>query len=131
MELQPNKNEDSSSKRSDNASLNKKRIEDSVQQVVQMPRDYNNQTEVDKLVVSAADTKSHNSIDKTLFLGFLAGIFVSLSAILSLVAAGGISIEIRQTNPAIPKLIFGALFPVGLFLIVLFGGDLFTVRLTI
>jgi formate transporter len=45
---------------------------------------------------------------------------------LAITGAGGIDPAIRASNPAIPKLIYGALFPMGLFLIVLFGGDLFT-----
>lgn len=38
----------------------------------------------------------------------------------------GIDPNIRLLNPALPKIAFGLCFPIGLVLIVLFGGDLFT-----
>lgn len=57
-------------------------------------------------------------------LSILAGAFIALGGILSV--TGGFGIPAGSGNPAIQKLLSGLLFPVGLFLIVFFGGELFT-----
>ena len=57
-------------------------------------------------------------------LSVLAGAFIALGGILSVV--GGYGFPEFSSNPAIQKLVSGMLFPVGLFLIVMFGGELFT-----
>lgn len=57
-------------------------------------------------------------------LSILAGAFIGLGGILSVI--GGFGFPSAAGNPALQKLVSGALFPVGLFLIVLFGGELFT-----
>lgn len=70
--------------------------------------------------------KSVNHFSKTLFLGMVAGVFVVWSGLFSCVAAGGIPEDVRKMWPMLPKMMVGLTFPVGIFFILLFGGELFT-----
>lgn len=58
-------------------------------------------------------------------LSAMAGAFIALGGILSVTTGFGIP-GIASANPGIQKLLSGLMFPVGLFMIVLFGGELFT-----
>jgi len=58
-------------------------------------------------------------------LAVMAGAFVSLGGMLSVAVGFGVP-GLSAANPGIQKLLSGLMFPVGLFLIVLFGGELFT-----
>lgn len=58
-------------------------------------------------------------------LSIMAGAFIALGGILSVTVGYGIP-GISASNPGLQKLLSGMMFPVGLFLIVLFGGELFT-----
>lgn len=58
-------------------------------------------------------------------LSIMAGAFIALGGILSLTVGFGIP-GIAAENPGLQKLLSGMMFPIGLFLIVLFGGELFT-----
>jgi formate/nitrite transporter len=91
-----------------------------------LPRGYNMPAEVEQMVANVGEKKSTNTLDKTIYLGFLAGLFVSIAGITAMVAASGIDPAIAAANPFVPRFIFSAIFPCGLFFIVLFGGDLFT-----
>lgn len=55
----------------------------------------------------------------------LGGAFIALGGMLSMVVAGGMP-ELSASNPGLVKFIFGALFPVGLVLVVIAGAELFT-----
>lgn len=57
---------------------------------------------------------------RTLTLAILAGAFISLGALLSLIAGAA------ADAPAVKRLLSGAVFPIGLILIVTLGGELFT-----
>ena len=87
MEDHNHKNEQSDS--DDEAPSNRKKSEISSVDVTTLKRDYNIASEVGQMVAMAGKNKSSMSPDKTIFLGFLAGIFVSYAAILSLCAGGG------------------------------------------
>lgn len=72
--------------------------------------------------------QSKLSWDKVLALAFLAGSYMALGGCVSIMIGGG------YTNASFPGLrnwLFGVGFPVGLILIVLAGGELFTVNLAI
>ena len=56
---------------------------------------------------------------------FLAGCFIALGGILSLIVGFGFP-GITAANPAMQKLLSGAMFPIGLILVVLLGAELFT-----
>ncbi|MFI3303506.1 MAG: formate/nitrite transporter family protein [Rikenellaceae bacterium] len=57
--------------------------------------------------------------------GFLAGVYISIGALLSLTIGCGFP-AIANGNPAIVRLMMGAVFPIGLIMIVVAGGELFT-----
>ena len=70
--------------------------------------------------VSDGFKKTQNSNKKILIFGFMAGMFIAFGACCSSAAAFGIA------NAGLAKLVAGTIFPVGLMLIVLIGGELFT-----
>lgn len=65
-------------------------------------------------------TKSQSPIWRTLLLGVMAGAFISFGAAASSVSMYGIS------NTGISRTIGGVVFPIGLMMIILIGGELFT-----
>ncbi len=71
-------------------------------------------------VVRTCKGKTTMRWDRLLVLGFLAGVYIAIGSQLAVTAAAG------QTIPGIQKLIFGAVFPVGLMLVVIAGSELFT-----
>lgn len=70
--------------------------------------------------ISAAVGKATAATWRILVLSFFAGILISLGAIASSTAAHGVG------DPGIVKLISGAIFPIGLMMVVLLGTELFT-----
>ncbi len=60
-----------------------------------------------------------------LTLSFLAGAFIAFGGLLAVIVGGGVP-EIKAANPGLQKFIFGAVFPVGLMLVVVAGAELFT-----
>lgn len=58
-------------------------------------------------------------------LSIMAGAFIALGGVLSLTVGFGVP-GIAAENPGIQKLLSALMFPIGLFLIVMFGGELFT-----
>lgn len=66
--------------------------------------------------------KCANSFKKTAILAFFAGMFIAFGAAASLIA----SASFLDTMPDFAKFISGAVFPVGLMLVILAGGELFT-----
>jgi formate/nitrite transporter len=77
-------------------------------------------------VLHNAIKKLHNPIDKTAFLGFMAGVWVGFGGLAALSVAGGIPVDVRARWPVLPKLGLGFFFPFALHLIILYGGELFT-----
>lgn len=69
--------------------------------------------------------KSTSPIDVIFIGGFLAGILLSFGCVLSLLT-GGDNAGLNKDFPGLVRLLSGAIFPVGLILIVLTGADLFT-----
>lgn len=66
-----------------------------------------------------------DSVLKLLVLSMLAGCFIALGGTLSLLIGQGLG-SAAAGNPALPKIMSGAMFPIGLILIVVLGGELFT-----
>ena len=64
--------------------------------------------------------KAQNSIRNIMLLGFMAGMFIAVGACCSSAAVFGIE------NAGLAKVVAGVIFPIGLMLIVLIGGELFT-----
>ncbi|MBQ1688847.1 MAG: formate/nitrite transporter family protein [Lachnospiraceae bacterium] len=65
-------------------------------------------------------TKANLPLGKMLLLGILAGAFIAIGGTASSVAAHNI------TNVGVARTVAGAIFPVGLMLVILVGGELFT-----
>ncbi|MDE6008613.1 MAG: formate/nitrite transporter family protein [Muribaculaceae bacterium] len=83
------------------------------------------QKEIIERTIEIGVTKASHSFSRLIALSILAGVFISLGGVLSLIVGFGIP-EIASSNPGLQKLLSGLTFPVGLFLVVLFGAELFT-----
>jgi len=92
--------------------------------------------DIAKAAIAAGCTKCNITWQKLLVLGFLAGAYIAFGALLSEIVAGGLS-NGTITDPdggiwkmAMPaglvKFAAGAVFPVGLMLVVIAGSELFT-----
>ncbi|MDB4334899.1 formate/nitrite transporter family protein [bacterium] len=81
--------------------------------------------EIIKEAGKLAIKKDAYSVRKILVLSFLAGAYISFGGLLAIKVAGGIP-EIAAANPGIQKFLFGAMFPVGLMMVVMAGAELFT-----
>lgn len=78
-----------------------------------------------KIISENAEKKNKYTFSQIAILGFLGGAFIALGGLLALVVAGAMP-EVYKTNPGVVKFMFGALFPVGLMLVVIVGAELFT-----
>lgn len=76
--------------------------------------------EVIDINMSGAVNKANLSLRKMIVLGILAGMFIALGGVTSQTASHAI------TNVSVAKIAAGAVFPIGLLMIVLVGGELFT-----
>lgn len=79
---------------------------------------------VDKASDAAAG-KASMGICSTLMLAFLAGVYIAVGGALSIVVGYGFP-EISAANPGLQRLLSGAVFPLGLILVVFAGAELFT-----
>lgn len=68
---------------------------------------------------------SSGSISRLTLLSALAGIYIAFGGTLSLIVGYGFP-GITEANPALQKLLSGAMFPIGLILVVVLGAELFT-----
>ncbi len=75
--------------------------------------------------VNVGTEKAVRTPGRLFALSALAGVFISLGGILSVIIGFGFP-EITAGNPGLQKLLSGLAFPIGLFLVVMFGADLFT-----
>jgi formate/nitrite transporter len=73
----------------------------------------------------SAVLKASLSFPQFLTYAFLGGAFIALGGLLSLLVAGGMP-GVAASNPGIKKFIAGAMFPVGLVLVVVAGAGIFT-----
>lgn len=80
----------------------------------------NSPKQINDAYVNVSEIKANTPLKKILIMGILAGIFISLGAQSSSVASHAI------TNVGLGRLISGLVFPIGLMMIVLAGGELFT-----
>lgn len=85
----------------------------------------NTPKEVIGIVGKLAETKGNYKVSKTLILAFLAGAYISFGGLLAIIVGGG-SPGLAASNPGIAKFLFGAMFPLGLILVVIVGAELFT-----
>jgi formate/nitrite transporter len=74
-----------------------------------------------KAIAATAGAKNSAKITNVILLSFLAGAYIAFGGLLAIVASAGFK------EPAgLAKFIFGAVFPVGLIIVVLAGSELFT-----
>ena len=81
--------------------------------------------QVTEKAVKVGTEKAVRTPGRLFALSALAGVFISLGGVLSLIIGFGFP-EISVANPGLQKLLSGLAFPIGLFLVVMFGADLFT-----
>ncbi|MEH0155689.1 formate/nitrite transporter family protein [Limibacter armeniacum] len=86
---------------------------------------YNTPKEILPAISKAAIQKDSYSLDKQLLLGFFGGAYVAFGSVLALVVGGGMP-GIAAENPGLVKFAFGAVFPIGLILVIVAGAELFT-----
>lgn len=72
-------------------------------------------------IIKVVSQKDEKSIIQLLLLGFLGGAFIAFGGLLALKISGDL-----VASPGIVKFVFGALFPLGLILVVMAGAELFT-----
>lgn len=68
---------------------------------------------------------SSGNYGKLTVLAMLAGIYISMGGVLSLIIGFGFP-EITAGNPSLQRILSGAMFPIGLILVVILGAELFT-----
>jgi formate transporter len=77
-----------------------------------------------KACVAIAELKESAPLSNLIILSFLAGAYIAFGGLLAEVVTGGLAAA--GAPPGIVKLLFGAVFPVGLMLVVIAGSELFT-----
>ena len=75
--------------------------------------------------IDAGTAKASRKFNQLAMRSILAGAFIALGGILSIIVGWGFP-GISASNPALQRLLSGLVFPIGLFLIVMTGSDLFT-----
>ncbi len=85
----------------------------------------NNPLRVIEIAENAAETKLKRPFGKLAVAGILAGVYIAMGGTLSLIVGYGFP-EITAANPAMQRLLSGAMFPLGLILVVFAGAELFT-----
>lgn len=83
-------------------------------------------SEISKELVSLGVKKAKHSIPKMILLGFLAGAYIAFAAHLATVASTGWQWGGTDIFPGLKKVISGAVFSVGLMLVLIPGSELFT-----
>ena len=77
-----------------------------------------------KAISGTAGAKDSAKIDNVIILSFLAGAYIAFGGLLAVVASAGM---LKAGAPlGLEKFVFGAVFPVGLIIVVLAGSELFT-----
>lgn len=81
--------------------------------------------EIVNCAAHSAVQKGKYSFSKVAVLSFMAGAYIAMGGLLAVLVGYGMPV-LADGNPALPKLLMGMTFPVGLMMVVLAGGELFT-----
>ena len=81
--------------------------------------------EIVHTIAAIGFSKTKIPLNKLFILALLAGFYIGIGGLLAITVGGGIP-EIQASNPGLQKFIFGAVFPLGLILVVVAGAELFT-----
>ncbi len=85
----------------------------------------NSPPQIIRIAGKLAIDKASYSTKKILTLSFMAGAYIGFGGLLAIVTLGGVP-GIAENNPGLAKLLFGAMFPVGIIMVVMAGAELFT-----
>ena len=89
-----------------------------------MSSSFKSPVETAKAISAAAGAKNSAKIDNVILLSFLAGAYIAFGGLLAVVTSAGL---LKAGAPiGLEKFVFGAVFPVGLMLVVIGGSELFT-----
>jgi formate/nitrite transporter len=86
---------------------------------------YYSAKEIVEQVNGVAESKAQTPVAKTFVLALLAGGYIAMGGLLAIAVGGGLP-GLSANNPGIQKLLFGAVFPLGLILCAIAGAELFT-----
>ena len=78
-----------------------------------------------EIALKVGSAKANRPLGRLFVLSILAGAFIALGGVLSLILGSGFA-GATSVNPSLGRLLSGLAFPVGLFMIVMTGADLFT-----
>ena len=78
-----------------------------------------------EIALKVGCAKANRPVGRLIVLSILAGAFIALGGVLSLILGSGFA-GASIVNPSLGRLLSGLAFPVGLFMIVMTGADLFT-----
>ncbi len=81
--------------------------------------------EIVEYVNKSAMVKEASPLRKVMLLSFIGGAYIAIGALFSVMIGYGFP-GAAASNPAVIKILMGATFPIGLVMIVLAGGELFT-----
>jgi formate/nitrite transporter len=89
-----------------------------------MSSSFKSPVETAKAIAGTAGAKNSANIVNVILLSFLAGAYIAFGGLLAVVASAGM---LKAGAPiGLEKFVFGAVFPVGLIIVVLAGSELFT-----
>ena len=89
-----------------------------------MSSSFKSPVETAKAISGTAGAKNSANIVNVILLSFLAGAYIAFGGLLAVVASAGM---LKAGAPiGLEKFVFGAVFPVGLIIVVLAGSELFT-----
>lgn len=89
-----------------------------------MSSSYKTPAETAKAIVATGEIKNSSPTINVVILGFLAGAYIAFGGMFAEITTAGMAAA--GFPPGIIKLVFGAVFPVGLMLVVIAGSELFT-----
>lgn len=85
-----------------------------------------NLSQVVSLIEEMAAKKRSKGWRATIIMGLMAGVFIAMGGLLSMLVSRGFPPELLQRYPSISSILAGAVFPLGIILVVMFGAELFT-----
>jgi formate transporter len=86
---------------------------------------YSSPSDIAKDFLRSAETKLTPTFAQKVVYSVMGGAFIAVGGLLAVIIAGGMP-AVQEANPGIVKFVFGAVFPVGLIMVVVAGAQLFT-----
>jgi formate transporter len=86
---------------------------------------YSSPSDIAKDFLRSAEAKLTPTFAQKIVYSLLGGAFIAIGGLLAIIVAGGMP-GFQETNPGVVKFVFGAVFPVGLIMVVVAGAQLFT-----